>query len=363
MNILHYLNVIIGFSLVMLLLSIVTSFAAQMWLVLFKTKGRAVGNGLASMLEDIGFEKPIAKQNVDDLLNKGSSIFGERFAGVLSKISAYFLAGAPKNIGREEFVLLLLRKASSEDELAKKLGFDDAATAKNKLDLLEQEILLEETKDSMLPAQVWRTKAMQTVVPELASKIFARFDEVLDRITEDVSMFGKFLGIIITLPILLIYWPVDSIDLLNRLSKDPVLSAKVADVAERNLPSFQKALDESKKCQENNKNNPDVRLACEQSDQALNKLAIDTMNLSEVGGLFGNEVKKDLECKLPILNIPISFDKDCKRAELTSGIFVTWILVSLGSAFWLGLLNKMLGIRSEFSKKLDAQREFRANNN
>jgi hypothetical protein len=83
MNILHYLNVIIGFSLVILILSIVTSFAAQAWLLLFKTKGRAVGNGLTSMLEDIGFEKAFAKQNVDALLDKGSSIFGERLGGVL----------------------------------------------------------------------------------------------------------------------------------------------------------------------------------------------------------------------------------------------------------------------------------------
>jgi len=38
MNILHYLNVIIGFSLVMLLLSIVISFVAQTWLIIFKTQ-------------------------------------------------------------------------------------------------------------------------------------------------------------------------------------------------------------------------------------------------------------------------------------------------------------------------------------
>jgi hypothetical protein len=353
MNMLHYLNVIIGFSLVMLLLSIVTSFAAQAWLVLFKTKARAVGNGLTRMLEDIGFEKSYAKLNVDALLDKGSSIFGERLGGILSSISAYFLAGAPKDIGREEFLLLLLRKASSDKALADKLGFQDEAGANRKLGELEKEMLVEETKDPSLPVQVWRTKAMQTTVPELASKIFARFDEVIDRVNDDVSAFGKILGIVITFPLLLIYWPVDSINLLNRLNNDQVLSEKLAEVAETNLPSFQKAHDEFLKCQENNKNNPDIKQTCEQSDQAIKKVVNDTINLGTVGGLFGNEVKKDLDCNIP-------FVKGCKRAELTSGIFVTWILVSLGSAFWLGLLNKMLGIRSEFSKKLDTQREFRS---
>ena len=179
MNILHYLNVLIGFSLVMLLLSVVTSFAAQTWLLLLKTKSRAVGNGLASMLEEIGFEKAFAKRHVDALLDRGSSIFGKKFGGALSKLSAYFLAGAPQSIGREEFVLLLLRKAVSDNELATKLGFADETAAKNKLQELEEAILAEETKDPTLPAHVWRTKAMQATVPELASKIFARFDEVL----------------------------------------------------------------------------------------------------------------------------------------------------------------------------------------
>lgn len=362
MNILHYLNVIIGFSLVMLLLSIITGFATQSWLILFRAKGRAIGNGLAGILENIGLENKSAKLTVDALLDKGNSIFGEKFGRFLNKISAYFLAGAPKNIGREEFLLLLLRKAGTDNELATKLGFQNAAEALGKLGDLEVKMLEEETKDPALPAQVWRTKAMQAIVPKLASKIFARFDEVIDRVMDDISVFGKFLGIIITFPLLLIYWPVDSIDLLNRLNNDQLLSGKLAEIAETNLPLIQKAHDDLQKCQESNKDNPELKQACEQSHQALKNVATDTIKLSTVEGLFGNEAKKELECKIPILGLPIPYYPDCKRAELTPGIFVTWILVSLGSAFWLGVLNKMLGVRSEFTKKLAAEREYRATN-
>ena len=152
----------------------------------------------------------------------------------------------------------------------------------------------------------------------------------------------------------------DSIDLFDRLNKDQILSAKVAAVAETALPSLQKARDEFIRCQETNKNAPDVQAVCEQSDQALKKVANDMIHLGEVRGLFGEDAKRELECKIPLLNISIPFMEQCKRAALTPGIFVTWILVSLGSAFWLGLLNKVLGLRSELSKKLDAQREFRA---
>jgi hypothetical protein len=360
MNILHYVNVLIGFSLVMLLLSVVTSFAAQTWLLLLKTKSRAVGNGLANILEEIGLEKVFAKRHVDALLDRGSSIFGKQFGGALSKVSARFLAGAPQNIGREEFVLLLLRKAVSDNELAMNLGFADKTAAKMKLQKLEEAILAEETKDPTLPAHVWRTKAMQTTVLELASKIFARFDEALDRVSDDVAGFGKLLGILITLPLLLVYWPVDSFHLLNRLNNDQILSEQLAGIAETSLPSVQKAHEEFLRCRENTKNTPDAKDACKQSRQALQTIANDTINSDVIGGLFGDEVKKDVPCTIPLTDISIPLMEQCKRAAMTPGIFVTWILVSLGSAFWLGLLNKVLGIRSELSKKLDAQRELRA---
>ena len=359
MNMLHYVNVAIGFSLVMLLLSVVTSFAAQSWLLLLKTKSRAVGNGLASILEDIGLEKALAKRQVDALLDRGNSLFGKKLGGVLSKMSALLLAGAPTDMGREEFVLLLLRKAASDNELATKLGFANEADAKKTLQELEQSILKEETKDPSLPAHVWRTRAMQATVPELASKIFARFDEVLDRVTENVSGFGKLLGILMTLPLLLVYWPVDSIDLFDRLNKDQLLSATLAATAETNLPSFQKAYDEFHTCRAR-QNSSDGRDTCQQSEQALEKAAHGMMQLGEVAGLFGENTARELNCTVPLLDIPIPFMEQCKRAALTPGIFVTWILVSLGSAFWLGLLNKVLGLRSELSKKLEAQREFRA---
>ena len=112
---------------------------------------------------------------------------------------------------------------------------------------------------------------MQAKVPELASKIFARFDEVLDRASEDVSGIGKVLGILITLPLLLIYWPVDSIDLLNRLNNDQALSAQLARIAETTHPSLQKAQEEFQQCQDNNRNAPTVKQVCEDSERTVEK--------------------------------------------------------------------------------------------
>jgi hypothetical protein len=405
MNILHFLNVLIGFSLIMLILSIVTSSAAQVFLVLLNTKARAVGNGLTGMLEEIGLDKDMARLNVNALLDKVNrntltaqknesassatekekkpadgenqpnsskpiKYLGNKSAGSSRKMIVQFLARAPKNIGREEFLLLLLRKAKSEDTLARKFNFDDAKDAEKKLEKLEISMLHEEANNPALPAQVWRTKAMQKIVPELASKIFARFDEVMDRVTEDVSWWGKSFGIIITVPLLLLYWPVDSMDLFNLLYNDQVLSEKLAGIAETNVPVLKTAQKELQECK---KDNPDNMEECKEKKQALEKLANNmTADLSSVAGLFGKNLDGDNSIQFCLSNKVARFlgknsdEKnsdpcvDFRIAKPTPGIFVTWILVSLGSAFWLGLLNKMLGIRSEFSKKLDAQRELRA---
>ena len=72
MDILHFLNVIIGFSLVMLVLSIITSGAAQAVLVAFNTRTREITSGLSGLLMDVGtnqtIDKKYAKAIIDGLL-------------------------------------------------------------------------------------------------------------------------------------------------------------------------------------------------------------------------------------------------------------------------------------------------------
>jgi hypothetical protein len=386
MNVLHYLNVAIGFCLVMLLLSIVTGFVAQAWLTTFRTKARAVGRGLTNILVDIGVGKEDANLTVDELLDKDPSIFGERLTRLLQKIRVRFHAGAPKNIGREEFFLLLLRRAATNNALAEKLGLKNGEGARSTLVAIERKILEAEAATPARAAQLWRTEAITLEAPELASKIFARFDYVIDRVTDGLSTFGKGLSIVFTLPILLLFWPVDAFELFNRMNSDQVLSAKVAGIADASVPTLQAAQKELMECQSRNPGKPEE---CSAKSKVLDKIATDMMtDLDSIAGLFGkppekrtaneclssmfsrNPEKKDMngtpstfsgkseEKEQP--NADLSSHDGCHIAKPTPGILVTWILVSLGSAFWLGLLNKIMGIRSEFSKKLESEREFRA---
>jgi hypothetical protein len=351
MNILNYLNVIIGFSLVMLILSIVTGSITQTCLTIFKIKSKEVYKSLEKILLDIGLEKDSSE--LKDILNS------------LGLKTSLPIAVMPeeKNISREEFVLLLLKKAKLNEKLAKNLGFQNGIV--NELDKLEKEMLAEETKDPSLPAQIWRTNAMQKIVPDLASKIFSRFDGAMERVAEHINAVGKLFGIAITLVLLFTCWPVDSIKLMNRLNHDQVLSQQLADAAADTVPKIEKAQKELSECI---KTNPDK---CDKEKEAVkqitDKMFSDNPDVfTTIDKLCPAQDSSSNKAKMPAPspkeenNQNSCFNNiNIKIAKPSLGIFVTWLLVSFGSAFWLGILNKMLGIRSELSKKLDAQRESR----
>lgn len=335
-NILHFLNVLIGFSLVMLLLSIVTSTAAQAILVALRVRSRLVGRGLSGLLEDLGFDPEVARVQVSGLLTPRlpGSGHASPWSGLLDKL----LPGAPADISREELVMLLMRQARLDDTVAKTLGLGTAQVVNEMQAKLDQAILAAEVDDSAQPAQVWRTRAMHAEVPILASRVFARFDEVMDRVTDQFSFRGKLLGSVITLPLLLFFWPVDSIDLFNRLRVDQSLSAEVAARAEEQAGQLRAATGDP------------VDAASAPGAQASEELS----RLFK-RGLFGRP--SDQACTFSWESLSVS---QCDPAPVTPGLLITWILVSLGSAFWLALLDKILGIRSELTRKTQAQRDFRA---
>lgn len=417
MDILHFLNVLIGFSLVMLVLSIITGGAAQAVLVFLNTRTRAIADGLAGLLVGVGINKTIDKKYAmaiivgllippDNLDSSGEENPQDATGFIkvavwlrkklswliwlISLISTAYARGAPQNISREELLLLLLRKASIDNELALSLGFTkdeatnapDAPDAKTKaaqaLQEIEKRILQEEVNDPKLPLQMWRTRALNAIVPDLAARVFGRFDDAMDRALDKVSERGKQWSFVLTLPLLLLYWPVDSIDLINRLYVDKALSASVAGLADsyaakmKNVPNEiggdcgtenqtkrladitvlkntittsdpTKPEDKAKldTAQANLKTTQQAYDLCEQKIKDKQTALSEEMYSSLTAkGLFGDTNRKD--------------------KSLTPGIFISWILVSMGSTFWLGVLNKMLGLRSDLNKKLEEQRASRA---
>lgn len=384
MDILHYLNVAIGFSMVMLVLSMVTGAAAQTWLMIGRTKALAVGNDLQNLLIGLGIKEEFARKYVNtlsDVTESGSQAYAQCKGLVnkltwllnwpLEKLSIFSLFDAPKHIGREEFLLLLLKKAQREDQLANELfilennseaGSVDQAKAfiSSRLNAIEKERLKQEVDHPNLPAYLWTTKAIaaETGMPNLAGKIFSRFDSYMDRSDEKVTSRGKMISTLVALPILLALWPVDAIKLINTLNNDKALSAEIAQTADRYTVDLSGALKALSDCEAKLPRPNCAHLKNEveklQSDQHANDML---MTLNDKINLF--DEKNRMVCNT-YLSRECS-EKMVDKLKNSPGIFITWVFVSMGSAFWLGMLNKMLGVRSELGKKLDEQRESRAN--
>jgi hypothetical protein len=291
----HYLDVAIGFSMVMAILAAVAGAAGQTWLTAFKVRAKKLEAGVAGVVET--FSNDAAKLAV--------AMIGRAKAG-------WFRAGDADNLSREDTVIALLRAAVSTPKLVK-LPAEISDPAKALADV-EAEILKQETARPDLPAQVWKTNALAQVVPKLAAPVFAQFDAMLDRVNDDAAAHGRFVSMAGAFVFIFAFYPVDSITLLSRLAQDKRLAASIAERAEKARSSPETAT----------------------SQQQLDELV--TQNL------FG-QMNQGL-CHLP---------DNIQR----SGVWVTWVLVSLGAPFWLSALERALGFRSRLAKNVSDQQTLR----
>jgi hypothetical protein len=373
---------------VMLVLSVVTGSAAQAWLLFWEEQTIAVNETLTKLLKEAGISEDNAKNVINGILNdknpdNGASGYKKYLNYLLQLTSNLSKSGANKYISREELVLYLLRKATKEKEINDKgsLSQDlynietgipaeaEKTTTPVKsafkvaqeaiadiLQKIEREILTQEINNPKEPSFIWRTKAIQQAAPDLAIKIFTQFDVLMERSDDVVNRHGKLISTIFALPLLLMFWPVDSIQLITKLNNDKVLSENIAkNISENYAPLYQTAKTSNEECFSQDTPEDKKQEVCKKYEETINELASSHLDdLNQTLGLFGEN--KKISCG--ILDFPCIFTAIWNN--LTLGIFITWIFVSMGSAFWLGVLNKMLGIRSELGKKLEEQRDSRA---
>ena len=218
---LHYLDVAIGFTLAMMVLATLIGTTTAMWLAAIQSKVRNLENGLTQVLSTLDAKLPEAERLAivrsllrDPLMNSWSP--WQRFG-----------LGATDAIGREEFVLMLLRRADAWPKVGDAVkGLTDKAPA-DLLRAVESAILKEEAAHPNDPANVWRTRAFAQEAPALAARLFVHFDDVLVRTDDNTSYSRKVAGAVLTLAFLIVY-PVNSFDLLARLVNDDAIAAGLA---------------------------------------------------------------------------------------------------------------------------------------
>ena len=322
MDMLHYLDVAIGFTLAIMVLATLVGTTTAMWLTTIRSKVRNLENGLTHVLSTLSAELTEAER-----LAIVRSLLRDKLMNSWLPFRRLGL-GATDAVGREEFVLMLLRRA---DQWKKVGDAVKAITTKEPEELLravEAAILKDEADHPQDAAYVWRTRALAKEAPDLAARLFVQFDDVMARTDDNTAFSRKVAGAVLTLAFLTLY-PVNSFDLLARLVNDDAIAKGLADQAAKGGPQAE---------------------------------ILDTVKKQ---GLFGDVFSTESEHRNTI-------NKACNGAVFCSagaaiaesltepGVWTTFILISLGVPFWQGLLDKLLGLRSKIGSKTENERAQRA---
>lgn len=322
MGFLQYLDVAIGFSLGMVVLSTIVGSFAAMVLGCIGSRRRHLQGALESIILNIDGLSTSESQKMVRSILKDRFIKIPSFWEYLEKPSSWvnvpgqivqWVRGlAVETIQREELVLLILRLGGQGDATAlKALGKITKEAALEKLREVEMAILKEEAGDPGAPAQVWRTRALSAHAWELSSRLFTHFDNVMDRVEDNVAATGKVTSFLLA-GVFLCLFPVDTFTMLNNLMTDDKLRSDLVQAAEK---------------QKEQPNGNKVTTAVQTS------------------GLFG--VRFDQEWTF-----------DCKRLK-SPGVVATWILLSLGAPFWQRVLDKMFGLKTVMQQRATKQRTLR----
>jgi len=322
MDALHFLDVAIGFSLSMIVLATLIGTTTAVWL----SVARSRINNLSKSLK-------LVVANLDDTLSDNDltslvkSLLRDRMTNSWIRID-FLNIGATEAIGREELVLLLLRKSAANGGVWLKVKDAIQSIAKRAPETLlreiEQEILLQEKEAPSAPSNVWRTNALAEVAPELASRLFAQFDDVMTRSDDNTAYTAKLVSTGLALAFLVVY-PVNSFDMISRLMHDKALSAALVEEA---------------------KSTPDPARR-----EALVKGA------GVYGDVFDATNKRWTEINKNHASLSPGQIQAAMATSLNQpGVWVTWILVGMGAPFWQGMLDKLLGLRSKITAKTENER-------
>lgn len=349
MGVLHYLDVMIGYALAMAILATLIGTFAGVFLTAFRTHTRHLRSAVATAIQNVQGMTPeqgaaLAQTLLSDRTVKARAPWTSLpdpmewpLVGWLVRFARGF---APETIHREELALLILRKAAAGDTTALAM-LPGGASANDLLRRVERSILLEEKADPAAPAQVWRMRALAAHVPDLASQLFTHFDNLMDRMEDNVRSSGKVVSALAA-AVFLYFAPVDSLNILNRLSADAELRKELVSAASELTPA-----------------KPVDTALSEDEKKAARQVALDRARKKiETAGLFGEVHWKRL--RKPTWDDWMPLDrKELVLPDINLGVLITWAMVSMGAPFWLGALNKLLGLRSLVAQRGDQQRTLR----
>ena len=401
---LKYLDILIGLSVAMLIVSTVVMALAQVLLTSSYARARYLAEGLGELLGQVdpvllGQHQEYLAQRIlrHPMIGRGNTWFGEftGWARNLWRRNRKQLPLPRVNPGsvmqREELVAILLEWASGEgpmaqqdrdmiragndhedagllrvrEALAKALlngGIaDPAAVAKR----VRQLTLEQERANPQLPSSQWRTQAvLDGAASDFTWRLFSWHDNTLERIKAAFALEARVLSCVLAL-IVCFAIKLDGFELVKRLTVDgKYLDAMVAraTVAQKHFEDVAKAVPSGGLTGAADKALKDATDAKLGLDAAIGTLKEPTLALFQDWGDKG-EAKTMADVPWWPLTDLWSWSLTRITAEgypdHIPGLLFSWILVSLGATFWYDLLKKLMGLRSLLAKKDDEERTAR----
>lgn len=350
------LDILIGFTLIMLIMSMAVTILTQLvGSGLFNLRGRALKIGIARLLAllDRGLTPEEGMRIADHILRNPlvgqSMLIGSRHR--LAEV-----------VHREELVKLVLDFAAHDDaEKADPQNTADEAGLRAKVlrslkangidnpgEILRQVrnalIDLEKTSPELSHSARLNIAILHFAGSEFLSKVNSWFDQTIDRVSDAFTVRIRFVTACVAL-LLALALQLDSVGLINRLSVDDDLRRQLVAVATQDPARF----DPARRV---------LPSAIDQEDQVKQPTLKEALKEIEDAG-FG-ELRE-----FGLVAFPGSWDEWAEKwteggkggwFRTLFGILLSAALLSLGAPFWYAILRDLLKLRSLIARKDDAER-------
>lgn len=328
---LRSIDILIGLSVVMLMVSLVVTVFTQAITNLMQTRGRNLLDGIDGLLRQIhndlppGVSRKIAEAILTHPLIRSA---GSRYGAV---------------IHREELTALILELAAGEApgqveasvrtglcDLLKKNGIDDPA--KILASVRAATLVLEQEHPELANDERYAMAFLQEAKSGFLAKVNGWFDQTIDRVSDRFTNSARRITFVGSLLIAL-FLQLDTVTLVNRLSTDPALRQALVEQAIK-------------------VNNPPP---VSSGDHIPSLTPQDRENLQSLSSV-------------DVIEIPKTLHEWAERWQGGTwelkflGILLTAMLLSLGAPFWYNALKNLIRLRSMIAQKDDDQRLTRQTN-
>jgi hypothetical protein len=371
--ILKYIDILIGLSLIMVLLSTIVLAVTQMLLNSSFARARHLQRGLKRMIRSL---EPAALQTQAPYLSRlilRHPLIGQQTALTTVRKAWRWLVhwSAPARaeqaevlpalspgavIQREELAYLLIELAAGESPLMDPLengtvpakiadlqtavagalaanGIEDPAAT---LRAIRLKVVENERAEPNMPAHRWRADAVADCAPgDFVAKIHASFDNTMARVTDSFTGESK-LWVVAASLLVVVGLQVDVFQTIKRLSIDDSYRQTLVELAQKQPVDASAAAA------------TDAAEVRKQADASLKLLSSPAINLFPPRTPVAGDAP--LTTRLSALVPP---------SEKVPGILFAWVLLSLGAPFWFDLLKNLLKLRSLLAKKDESEREQR----